>query len=116
VPALDLGQGLRVEIEVVERHAALARDEGTAFFPPRLDGDEVIGRRKIDVQLQALFQPRNRAQDGILIRHDADVHVDGARAPAFQDGSGATSEIDARVGPARVAERSHEAADALDVG
>ena len=44
VAPLDLREGLRVQVVVPERDAALTRDERASFPPPGKRRDEVVGR------------------------------------------------------------------------
>src|SRR5262249_18669432 len=56
VASLELGQRLRVRIEMEEVDGALAGDEDAAVLPARERRDEVRRRRQLDAQLEALLQ------------------------------------------------------------
>jgi hypothetical protein len=61
-PSLDLRQGLRVRIEVVDIDAAGATHERASIAPAGQRGDEVAGRHELDVHVEALLQLRQGAR------------------------------------------------------
>ena len=76
----------------------------------------MVGRRELDIELELFLQPRNRAEDRILLGDDPDVHVDRAGAPAVENGRYAAREIDAAVDRRGLADGPHELADPIGVG
>src|SRR5947208_11538459 len=74
---------------------AFARDERRTIFPSGQRRHEMRWRRQLDVDVQALLQVWDRAQDSIVLRNDRDVDVDRTFAPMLQDHAGAACEVDA---------------------
>ena len=83
VAAFDLRQRLRIEIEMMERHAAFARHERTAILPTWLDGNEVVWRGEFDVDVERLFQLRDGPQERIVFRHHARSKLTSRRISAL---------------------------------
>jgi len=116
VPALDLGQCLGGQLEVVERQPALLAGERAAVLPPRHHRDEVGGRGEFDVDLELLLEAGDRPEHGVLLGDDADVDVDGRGAPPVEDRRGAAGEVHPGRPAGLPAEGGHEPPDAGAVG
>src|SRR5260221_9716996 len=106
--AFELRQALRVEIEMVKRQQPFLRNERTAILPPGQRGNEIGRRGQFDIDVKPLFEVGDRAQAAIALRHDLDVDIDRARAPAAQHGTRASREIDSAPLPRRGGNRTHK--------
>src|SRR5581483_12244733 len=68
VRALELGERLRVEVEVVEGQPSLPPDRRAPLLPARRHGNELRGRRELDVDVQVLLRPLDRAEERVRLR------------------------------------------------
>ncbi len=93
VAALELRNSLGDQVEMPHREPALRRFPAAPFLPALRNRDEQIGRGQLDVDLQFLLQHGNGAEDLGRVRHQLQVHVDRALAPAEQDRRRPTGEI-----------------------
>jgi hypothetical protein len=82
VVALELGQRLRVGIEVTKCEPASAFGKRTSLLPPHGQRDEIARRAELDIDLELVLQAGDRAQDRVLLGHQLQVDVDRGRPPA----------------------------------
>lgn len=80
VSPLDLGQGLRNQVEMMKRQRSFASDERTSLLPAVADRNEVNRRREFDVDVQRLLQGGNRPKQGVIVRHELHVDVNRRRS------------------------------------
>jgi hypothetical protein len=73
---------------------ALAKDKRAALTPTRQLWDEVGWGRQLDVDVQALLQRRQLAQQLIGFRLEAKIDIYGRLAPAFHHGGRAAGQVD----------------------
>jgi hypothetical protein len=116
VAALSLGESLGDRIEVVEGDFALPADQGASILPSLGEGNEVGGRRELDVEVQLLLEPGYLAQDLVAVGHELDVHVDGGRSPAVENRGRSAREIDAALHLGGSPQLAHELLYASRVG
>ena len=83
--ALELGEHLRVGVEMAKGEAPSPIDEKAPVAPPARKRNEIRRRGELYVDRQLLLQPRNRAQRLVLLRIESDIDMDRRRAPAEQD-------------------------------
>ena len=115
VGSLELPEGLRVGIDVVEAQPALAGDEHAPSLPARGNGDEVIGRRELDVDVDLLLDVLDRPQEVIGLPDEPDVYIDRRAAPAEEDGGRTAGEVAGAVDIGCGSELTHEARDPFGV-
>ena len=111
--ALDLRQGLRVEVVVVAGERTFLFNEGAALLPAGELRNEIVGRRKLDVDFHLLLQAWDRPQDRVAFGDDLQVHVRRARPPVVEHGCRASGQIHSGLGVRRSAELTKKAADSF---
>jgi hypothetical protein len=116
VAPLQLGEGLRVGVEVVEAELSSLLGKQTALLPAGRQRDEIAGRGKLDVHLQLLLEAGDCAQDGVLLGDQLQVDVDGRPSPAEEDGRGTTGQVAASRVLGRGVERRQKASDPFGIG
>jgi hypothetical protein len=116
VVALELREGLRVRIEVVEGEPPATLDEHAALLPAGGQGNEVAGRGELDVDRQLVLQARDRPQDGVLLGNELEVDVDGRGSPAEEDRRCPTRQVAEAFLLGRRVEGGDELLDSLAVG
>jgi hypothetical protein len=114
--ALELGERLRVRIEVAEGEPPASLGEKAPFLPAVGQRNEVSRRGELDVDLKLVLQARDRTQDGVLVRDELDVNVDRRRPPAKQDGGRPAGQVADALTLGGGVERGQEAPDPLRVG
>jgi hypothetical protein len=94
VATVDLGERLPDELEVIHGELAFLGLEAAAVLPPARNGEEVVGCRQLDVELELLLETGDRAQEAIRFLPDQlQVDVDGRVPPAQEHGRGASGQI-----------------------
>src|SRR5262245_14851681 len=111
MPALDLGQRLRVEVVVVEGQAPMLFDEGASVFPARELRNEVRRGSELHVDLEGFLQGWNRPEESVGFRGQLEVDVDRALPPAYENRRGSSREVRAAVHVGFPPDRAHGSAD-----
>jgi hypothetical protein len=93
VPAFELRERLRVEVEVPKRQLPLPADERTALLPVVRERDELAWRCGLDVHPQISLQPRQFSHHVVLLRLEPDVHIDRRAAPSDENRRGAAGQV-----------------------
>jgi hypothetical protein len=86
MPALDLRQGLCIEVEMTEGQMSFLGDERASVLPAVPDRDEIIWRGELDIDLQAFLDLGDGPKHAIEVGHHFHVDIDGALTPAVEDG------------------------------
>ena len=86
---------------------AFPLDELAAFFPARKRRNEEIGRRELNVEVQALLEVGKHGSQ-VHFRDELDVEVSRHLPPTVKYRGSATNEIDPGGFGSRSAEFSHE--------
>jgi hypothetical protein len=76
MPALDLRQGLCIEVEMTEDQLSFLGDERAPVLPAFPDRDEVIWRCQLDIDLQAFLDLGEGAKHAIEVGHHFHVDID----------------------------------------
>jgi hypothetical protein len=113
---LELGERLRVRIEVVEGEPSSLLGRQAAFFPASRQGDEVAGGGEFDVDLQFVLEAGDGAEHGVLLWDELQVDVDRRPPPAEEHGGGAAGQVAAPRLLGGLVERGQQALDPLGVG
>src|SRR5213594_1276657 len=86
----------------------MAFDEQAAALPARNWRDELIGTRELHVDVQLIFQSRDRLEEARRLRLGFQVDIDGRIAPTEKNCSRTAGEIDRAVASHTIAQRGHE--------
>jgi hypothetical protein len=116
VTAFDLGQGLTVEIIVVEIELAVACDEDAALALAGQLGNEIGRSSELEVDLQLFLERMERLEKPGRLRLGMQVDIDRHLAPAMQDGGNSAREIDAALVGQRTAQLAHKVPDVIGLG
>jgi hypothetical protein len=116
VVAFELGQRLRVGVEVTEREPAPAFGDRAPLLPACGQGDEISRRRELDIDLQLVLEGGDRTQDRVLFGYELQVHVDRRRPPAGKHGCGAADQVADPVLLGGCVEGREQTLDPLPVG
>jgi hypothetical protein len=116
MPALDFGQRLGVEIEMEDVGSPSPDDESPPIFPARRNGNEVEGRRQLDIHLKRFLELGDRPQNGVVLGPHDEIYVNGGLPPPEQHRRCSTHEVDAEIDPRGATERFHEPLNALAIG
>lgn len=92
VTALDLRECLGAEIVVMNGHASDPRNDRTPELPTRWDRDELIRRRKFDVELETLLELRDCAKHLVGLRAHDEIDVNSRCTPTYKDSARAANE------------------------
>jgi hypothetical protein len=111
VSALELGENLRVRIEVTEREPPGTLGKRAPLPPPGRERDEIGRRRELDVDGELLLDLRECAQHLVLLGLELDVDVERRGAPTEQNGRCPAREVAGAFAAGSFAERAHEAAN-----
>jgi hypothetical protein len=116
VVSLELGESLRVGIEVVEAELPTLLGRQAPLLPAGGERDEVPGRGELDVDGQLVLQTGDRAQDPVLVGKELQVDVYGGGPPAEEDSRRSAGQVANALLPGRRVERGQEAPDPLGIG
>src|SRR5439155_9685031 len=96
---------------VVKRQVRELAHEGAAVFPTLGDGDEIVGRGQLDVDVELILEIGNGPKQLVVLGQDLQVEVDGALPPAEEHRGPSAGQVDPRWLTGHGVQRLHEAPD-----
>ena len=111
VAALQLRQGLGVEIVVVEIDGAVPRDPRAPSPPARHLGEKLVRGGEFDIEVQVVFEGRDGLERAVRFGVELEVDIYRRCPPAVEDGGRPTDEVDAARTVRSPTEAPHELPD-----